>query len=222
MQRNGDDDRQRLLVRQEHEQEQELQDDEQLLGGADSPPHFVPAFVDDSDERSLLERDQDEVMLMSSAPTSGAGLTYCVFYLLGIGTMTPWNFFVTAEDVSGARSGLAAGLSWTGTVAQGQSQACIQASRQGQCTEMGRLIYMCSKCITFASYLFPPRYILLFIAVLLLLLSLSSLVFFVCLLCFLFDSTRSNPVPPPPRSSILLTVLEVQVPQCQREQQSAL
>lgn len=41
---------------------------------------------------------------------------------------------------------------------------------------------MCPKCITFASYLFPPCYILLYIAVLLL--SLSSLVFFVCLLCF--------------------------------------
>lgn len=26
--------------------------------------------------------------------------TYFVFYLLGVATMAPWNFFITAEDVS--------------------------------------------------------------------------------------------------------------------------
>lgn len=104
MQRNAED-RQRLLERQD---ELDNDDDEQLLG---TQSHFVPAVssaaVDgdvDDDARCLLERDQDEVVLLTTAPTSGAALTYCVFYLLGIGTMTPWNFFVTAEDVSGARS----------------------------------------------------------------------------------------------------------------------
>lgn len=104
MLRNAED-RQRLLERQD---ELDNDDDEQLLG---AQSHFVPAVssaaVDgdvDDDARCLLERDQDEVVLLTTAPTSGAALTYCVFYLLGIGTMTPWNFFVTAEDVSGSRS----------------------------------------------------------------------------------------------------------------------
>jgi len=104
MQRNADD-RQRLLVRQEEEDDEER--DEPMLGGGGTP--FVPAFSAQAegeynieDDRCLLEREHDEVVLMSSAPSSGAALTYCVFYLLGMGTMAPWNFFVTAEDVSRA------------------------------------------------------------------------------------------------------------------------
>ncbi|KAH8402958.1 hypothetical protein KR222_001078 [Zaprionus bogoriensis] len=99
MEPNATDDRQRLLVRQQELEEQQ-EDDEQLLGGGTANEGFVPAFsaptagVDhDDDVRCLLEREQDEVMLLSTAPSSGAALTYCVFYLLGIGTMTPWNFF---------------------------------------------------------------------------------------------------------------------------------
>jgi len=79
-------------------------EDDEILGSEGS---FVPAFRPQdhqeynlADERCLLERQQDEVVLVSNEPTSGRLFTYFVFYLLGIGTMTPWNFFVTAEDVS--------------------------------------------------------------------------------------------------------------------------
>ncbi|XP_017487171.1 PREDICTED: uncharacterized protein LOC108375541 [Rhagoletis zephyria] len=37
---------------------------------------------------------------VSNAPPDRFNFTYAVFYLLGIATMTPWNFFITAEDVS--------------------------------------------------------------------------------------------------------------------------
>lgn len=37
---------------------------------------------------------------ISDAPADRWNYTYLVFYLLGIATMTPWNFFITAEDVS--------------------------------------------------------------------------------------------------------------------------
>nr|XP_016944869.1 equilibrative nucleoside transporter 3 [Drosophila suzukii] len=77
-------------------------EDDEILGSEGS---FVPAFRPQdhqeynlADERCLLERQQDEVVLVSNEPTSGRLFTYFVFYLLGIGTMTPWNFFVTAED----------------------------------------------------------------------------------------------------------------------------
>lgn len=104
MQRN--EDHQRLLNEQE-EEESEQQPDESMLGGEQENVGFVPAFLPqyniDDDERCLLEREQDEVVQLTNAPTSGAALTYCVFYLLGIGTMTPWNFFISAEDVSKVR-----------------------------------------------------------------------------------------------------------------------
>ncbi|XP_060648233.1 equilibrative nucleoside transporter 1 [Drosophila nasuta] len=103
MQRNADD-RQRLV-----DHEEEPANDEPMLSGdgdegGGGGAAFVPAFsphrdeYNIDDERCLLEREHDEVVLMSTAPSSGSALTYCVFYLLGIGTMTPWNFFVTAED----------------------------------------------------------------------------------------------------------------------------
>ncbi|ALC38510.1 Ent1 [Drosophila busckii] len=83
----------------------EEDNDEQMLGTEPvAAGHgFVPAFaahneIEPEIDAHLREREQDEVVLISNAPTAGYALTYCVFYLLGIGTMTPWNFFVTAED----------------------------------------------------------------------------------------------------------------------------
>ncbi|XP_017131906.1 equilibrative nucleoside transporter 2 [Drosophila elegans] len=73
-------------------------DDDEILGTEGS---FVPAFRPQdhqADERCLLERQQDEVVLISNEPATGRNFTSFVFSLLGIGTMTPWNFFVTAED----------------------------------------------------------------------------------------------------------------------------
>ncbi|TDG44847.1 hypothetical protein AWZ03_008744 [Drosophila navojoa] len=99
MQRKED---QRRLLNEQEREETEQQPDEPMLGGEQQGVGFVPAFLPqhniDDDERCLLERDQDEIVQLTNAPTSGAALTYYVFYLLGIGTMTPWNFFVTAED----------------------------------------------------------------------------------------------------------------------------
>ncbi|XP_030555582.1 equilibrative nucleoside transporter 2 [Drosophila novamexicana] len=101
MQRDGD--QQRLLdEEQQQQQEAEEQQDEPMLGSEQRGfvPAFSPQYDVDDDERCLLvrERDRDEVVQLTNAPSAGAALTYCVFYLLGIGTMTPWNFFVTAED----------------------------------------------------------------------------------------------------------------------------
>lgn len=101
----GSSDTQRLVGAQE---------DDEILGSEGS---FVPAFRPQehqeynlADERCLLERPEDEVVLVSNEPTSGRLFTYIVFYLLGIGTMTPWNFFVTAEDVSGFYRGYGLGF----------------------------------------------------------------------------------------------------------------
>lgn len=39
-------------------------------------------------------------ILKSSEPIDKYNLCYLIFYLLGITTLLPWNFFITADDVS--------------------------------------------------------------------------------------------------------------------------
>lgn len=46
--------------------------------------------------------DDDEKNLISKriAPQDKYNFSYMIFYLIGITTMVPWNFCLTAEDVS--------------------------------------------------------------------------------------------------------------------------
>ena len=49
------------------------------------------------------DEDDDQEQLFKTpliAPHDKFSFTYIVFYLLGTTTMLPWNFFITAEDVS--------------------------------------------------------------------------------------------------------------------------
>lgn len=41
-----------------------------------------------------------ELLRSENAPKDRFGFNYIVFYLLGMTTLLPWNFFITAEDVS--------------------------------------------------------------------------------------------------------------------------
>lgn len=49
---------------------------------------------------SPVESDFQSHVEVTDAPIDKWNYTYIVFYLLGTATMTPWNFFITAEDVS--------------------------------------------------------------------------------------------------------------------------
>lgn len=49
--------------------------------------------VDDDDTQNLFKAT-------NTVPNDRFGLTYMIFYLLGMTTLLPWNFFITAEDVS--------------------------------------------------------------------------------------------------------------------------
>lgn len=61
-------------------------------------PATLPHRYSDGDLQTInLQRHHVEI---SNRPTDPWNYTYVVFYLLGIATMTPWNFFITAEDVS--------------------------------------------------------------------------------------------------------------------------
>ncbi|CAD6998834.1 unnamed protein product [Ceratitis capitata] len=60
---------------------------------------FCPAILPTMDnELDVGQIRSNREILMTDAPPDHYNYTYAVFYLLGIATMTPWNFFVTAED----------------------------------------------------------------------------------------------------------------------------
>lgn len=64
----------------------------------DSDTHDIRDFESNTDDF-----DDDTQQLFkppNTLPNDGFSLTYTVFYLLGMTTLLPWNFFITAEDVS--------------------------------------------------------------------------------------------------------------------------
>lgn len=57
----------------------------------------------DNSEMTTDEFEDDSQNLFkvtNTIPNDKCNFTYMVFYLLGMTTLLPWNFFVTAEDVS--------------------------------------------------------------------------------------------------------------------------
>uniref|UniRef100_A0A1B0FLY3 Equilibrative nucleoside transporter 1 n=1 Tax=Glossina morsitans morsitans TaxID=37546 RepID=A0A1B0FLY3_GLOMM len=62
-------------------------------------PATVPLPTETQCNEEFLERDKDsDILLSTNIPADVWNYTYFVFYLLGTATMTPWNFFITAED----------------------------------------------------------------------------------------------------------------------------
>lgn len=55
------------------------------------------AADDDDDVNTNLTK---ELLRNENAPQDRFNFNYIVFYLLGMTTLLPWNFFITAEDVS--------------------------------------------------------------------------------------------------------------------------
>lgn len=60
---------------------------------------------EDDDQEDILSGGVDDVIITDgggggNAPLDKYNYNYIVFYLLGMTTLLPWNFFVTAEDVS--------------------------------------------------------------------------------------------------------------------------
>lgn len=53
--------------------------------------------ADDNDVNTNLTK---ELLRNENAPRDRFNFNYIVFYLLGMTTLLPWNFFITAEDVS--------------------------------------------------------------------------------------------------------------------------
>lgn len=78
--------------------------------GASNYGHSSHSDINESDTHEIrdLESNTDDFdddtqhlfKAPNTTPNDRFSLTYIVFYLLGMTTLLPWNFFITAEDVS--------------------------------------------------------------------------------------------------------------------------
>lgn len=55
---------------------------------------------DESVENGLPGDPLQKPLFRASEPRDNYHMGYLIFYLLGIATLLPWNFYVTANDVS--------------------------------------------------------------------------------------------------------------------------
>lgn len=55
-------------------------------------------YTESSQNKSRDTSEEDTIKFSQNAPADKWNFTYMVFYLLGMTTLIPWNFFVTAED----------------------------------------------------------------------------------------------------------------------------
>lgn len=57
--------------------------------------------IDDSEERELVtDSCATKVLDPQEEPTDRYRVVYFLFYLFGISSLVPWNFLITANDVS--------------------------------------------------------------------------------------------------------------------------
>ena len=61
----------------------------------ESDAREIESTTDDFDDDT-----QNLFKANNTVPNDRFSFTYIIFYLLGMTTMLPWNFFITAEDVS--------------------------------------------------------------------------------------------------------------------------
>lgn len=64
----------------------------------DSDTHDIRDLESNTDDAD--DDTQNLFKATNTVPNDRLGLTYMIFYLLGMTTLLPWNFFITAEDVS--------------------------------------------------------------------------------------------------------------------------
>ncbi|KAK3871004.1 hypothetical protein Pcinc_023801, partial [Petrolisthes cinctipes] len=61
-------------------------------------PTFIRCAVDaDADDEEQLLGQEDSPLLHRAVPTDRGNVIYIGFLLLGLGTLLPWNFFITAQ-----------------------------------------------------------------------------------------------------------------------------
>lgn len=67
----------------------------------DSDTHEIRDCESNTDDGDDDDDDTEQLFkATNTVPNDRFSSTYMVFYLLGMTTLLPWNFFITAEDVS--------------------------------------------------------------------------------------------------------------------------
>lgn len=69
-----------------------------LHDSSDSGNEEYPEEIDDKPD-NFEENLTKQLLSTHNAPNDKYNFNYIVFYLLGMTTLLPWNFFVTPEDV---------------------------------------------------------------------------------------------------------------------------
>lgn len=63
--------------------------------------NFVESDTREQDDHSITESlDKELLRGGQNVPHDKYSFNYIIFYLMGMTTLMPWNFFITAEDVS--------------------------------------------------------------------------------------------------------------------------
>lgn len=57
-------------------------------------------YEEEDDGNNVNDNLTKELLRNENAPHDKYNYNYIIFYLLGMTTLLPWNFFITAEDVS--------------------------------------------------------------------------------------------------------------------------
>lgn len=65
---------------------------------------FVEGDIRGRDDSVTENLDKELLRGGQSAPHDKYNFNYIIFYLMGMTTLLPWNFFITAEDVSLSKS----------------------------------------------------------------------------------------------------------------------
>lgn len=88
-----------LLNEDEDDSEATFVDDSNYAGSINAGSvNNIPTTATVGTRSGTRNRRQDDGSLRV-APVDKYNFTYAVFYLLGMTTLLPWNFFVTAEEV---------------------------------------------------------------------------------------------------------------------------
>lgn len=71
----------------------------QIIGGTTDDDDVAVLSGDPHDNGDLETNLSTELIKGQSTPKDRYSFNYIIFYLLGMTTLLPWNFFITASDV---------------------------------------------------------------------------------------------------------------------------
>lgn len=72
----------------------------EVFGSTNATPLLQGCDSDNEESASLVHSCDDKPLFKTPEPKDKYRVVFIIFYLIGMTTLLPWNFFVTADDVS--------------------------------------------------------------------------------------------------------------------------